>query len=279
MSTQEPIGNGSTERPPLFVHRRGTGPLPCVLIHGLGDGAHVWMDLLWNLPAGYQAFAVDLRGHGNSPRSADGRYLVSQHATDVIQTLDMLRVDRAVLVGHSMGGDIAARVTIAHPERVAALVMVDVGMEPRQQVVFNANLKLYRSMRTYASVDEYLETLVRTRPLAPIELLRHCATEALEGSPETGFRLRVDPRFFQPANHPRNDTRLNFEMVSGIVCPTLLVRGALSAVLPKADAIKLAAAIPDCALQEISGAGHAPMLENPVVFREHIHAFLNRVEK
>src|SRR5215471_21206345 len=118
MSTREPMDHGSTERAPLFIHRWGEGSVPCVLIHGLGDGAYVWMDLLRNLPAGYEAFAVDLRGHGNSPRSADGQYLVSQHTADVIQALDSLRIDRAVLIGHSLGGEIAARIAIARPERV-----------------------------------------------------------------------------------------------------------------------------------------------------------------
>jgi pimeloyl-ACP methyl ester carboxylesterase len=120
---------------------------------------------------------------------------------------------------------------------------------------------------------------VHKRPLAPLELLQHCATEALEGNPESGFRLRVDPKFFTPANHPRNDTRLGWEMYSRIACPALLVRGAVSAVLPRAVAIRLAAAIPDCRLHEIRGSGHTPMLENPAAFREQVCSFLGQVRE
>ena len=278
MEQHQPMERGISERAPLFVHQTADGgSSPCVLIHGFGEGAYVWTDLVRHLPPDYRAFAVDLRGHGYSPRSADGQYLVRLHMADVVETLDRLALERVVLIGHSMGGDIAMRIAIAQPARVAALVIVDVGIEPRHEVVFSTNLALYRSLRAYPSIDEYLATLVRKRPLAPLDLLRHCATEALEGTPESGFRLRLDPKFFTPANHPRNDTRLDWDMYARIACPTLLVRGAVSAVLPKSVAARLAAAIPGCSLHEIQGAGHTPMLENPAAFRAEVNGFLDGI--
>jgi pimeloyl-ACP methyl ester carboxylesterase len=275
MSSRE-FGQTPTERPPLFLHQWGGGSTACMLIHGLGDGAYVWWALVRNLPAGYRAYAVDLRGHGYSPRSVDGRYPVLQYVTDVVETLDALALDRVVLVGHSLGGEIAMRIAAAHCERVAALVVVDCGMEPAEsgrRMVLN----LWSGLRVYATMEEYLRWLARTRPRVAVELLRHCAVEALEGSAEKGFTPRVDPEVFVRSNHPRKDLREDWAMLAQIRCPTLIVRGLGSAVLSKAAAVRMAAAIPRCTLREIEGAGHAVMLENPVAFREHLSSFLLEV--
>ena len=276
MSKDELTEQASMERPPLFVHQGGTGNTPCVLIHGYADGAYVWVDLLRNLPADYRAFAVDLRGHGYSPRSADGQYLTHQHVGDVIETLDLLGFDRLVVIGHSMGGDVAIRVALAQPHRVAALVIVDFGLEssPAGKLVMK---NLWHSLRVYATTDEYLQSLTRTRPLVCLELLKYCAAEALEGSVETGFKLRLDPRFFSSVNDPRQNVRVQWETLARIACPTLLLRGASSSVLSRAVASRMAASIPNCTLREIKGAGHTPMLENPCEFRQEVSQFLSEV--
>ncbi len=262
---------------PLFVHRSGSGGTPCVLIHGLGDGAYVWTDFVRHLPADYQALAVDLRGHGYSPRSAGGQYFTHQHVADVTATLDRLGLERPVLIGHSLGGDVAMRIAIAQPQRIAALVIVDFGPEsgPSGMRVIH-NLK--HSMREYATVQEYLRWLTRTRPMISAELLEHCAVESLEGSAEGGFRLRVDPAIFW-ANAPHRNPKIEWAALASIACPTLLLRGAASAVLPKAVAEKMAAAVPDCTLLEVSKSGHAIMLENPGAFRQCVCDFLNRLRE
>lgn len=266
----------AAERPPLFVHRWGTGGVPCVLIHGFGDGAYVWSDYARNLPTGYRAIAVDLRGHGHSPPSPDGLYFTHRHATDVIEMLDRLGLDRVVLIGHSLGADIALRIAIAEPERVSALVVVDFAPESSRtglHVIHN----LAQSVREYASAEEYLRWLVRIRPMASIELLKHCAAEALDGSAETGYRLRIDPKIFSLAHAPSNNASLDWALLSRIACPALLLRGANSSVLSRAAAEKMAAALPDAVLHEIGNCGHAVMLENPVAFRDHVNRFLSQM--
>jgi pimeloyl-ACP methyl ester carboxylesterase len=269
----------AVERSSLAVHQWGTASRPCMLIHGFGEGAYVWVDFVRNLPPGYRAYAVDLRGHGSSPRSPDGLYPRQRHVSDVIETLDTLRLNRLVLIGHSLGGDIATRIALAQPNRVAALVIVDLGLELRDTAARRMNGNLWHSMHAvYSGPEEYLRELMRARPLASIDLLRHCAAEALQGSPETGFRSRLDWRIVSPANNPRNDSQLSWDMLAQIACPTLLLRGASSSVLPRIVAEKMAGAIPGCALREIRNAGHAPMLENPQEFRELVGQFMSTVQ-
>jgi len=129
-------------------------------------------------------------------------------------------------------------------------------------------------VRVYASIEEYLQWQVRIRPLASFELLRACAAEALEGSEETGYTLRVDPAIYSFANAPSKNPGLQWEALERVECPTLVLRGTNSAVLPRAVATRMAAAIPDCALLEIERSGHAIMLDNPAAFREHVRRFL-----
>jgi len=246
-----------------------------MLIHGLGEGAYIWTDLARHLPSDYSAFAVDLRGHGRSPRSADGRYVVDHYVADVVAALDSLGLERVILIGHSLGGDVVTRIATEHSERIAALVVVDCGMEsgePGRRMVLN----LWYSLRVYATAEEYLQWLTRLRPLVSPELLKHCVAEALKGSEETGFTLRVDPAVFLRPNHPRKDNR-DWAILPRIKCPTLILRGANSAVLPKAVAIRMATTVPNCSLQEIEKAGHAVMLENPSAFREQVFKFLLQV--
>ncbi len=249
-----------------------------MLIHGLGDGAYIWADFARHLPADYRAFAVDLRGHGYSPRSADGLYFTDRHVADLIDTLDRLGLDRVVLIGHSLGAEIALRLAIARPERVAALVAVDFAPESNPtglRVIHN----LVNSVRLYATIDEYLQWLARTRPMASMEMLRYCAAESLEGSADQGFRLRIDPQILSLAHAPSSNASLEWTLLARVACPTLILRGSSSAVLSKAAAERMAATLPHCTLQEITRSGHAIMLENPAGFREHVAAFLREVRE
>jgi pimeloyl-ACP methyl ester carboxylesterase len=107
----------------LFYTVDGAGP-SMVLVHGLGADSHDWNMQIPELARWYRTIAVDLRGHGASSVPATG-YGIDDSVDDVVAVLDALHVDRAVVVGHSLGGLIVAALAIAHPDRVAALVEVD----------------------------------------------------------------------------------------------------------------------------------------------------------
>lgn len=95
-----------------------------VLLHGMGEATTSWEPVLADLARlGYRAIALDARGHGDSDRP--GVYSYELLRDDVLDVLDALRIDRCVLVGHSMGATTAGLVTAAAPDRVAALVLED----------------------------------------------------------------------------------------------------------------------------------------------------------
>jgi pimeloyl-ACP methyl ester carboxylesterase len=106
---------------------------PVILLHGWGASLYMFRHALALLPPrGFRAIAVDLRGYGLSdhPR-ASGAYSLAAYLGDLEALFDALGIDRAMLVGQSMGGGIALHYALSHPERVARLVLINpVGLVP-----------------------------------------------------------------------------------------------------------------------------------------------------
>jgi pimeloyl-ACP methyl ester carboxylesterase len=109
----------------LAVDDSGLGGLPVVLLHSAAGNSTQWARQLEYLRLSRRAVALDLRGHGRSDPARDGDYSIAGMAGDIAAVADSLRLDRFVLVGHSMGGGVALAYAGTHPERVAGLLLVD----------------------------------------------------------------------------------------------------------------------------------------------------------
>ncbi|MGH6942978.1 MAG: alpha/beta fold hydrolase, partial [Geminicoccaceae bacterium] len=99
------------------------GP-PIVILHGLLGSARNWSTIAKRLAPAHRVIAVDLRNHGASPWADEVGY--EAMADDVRALLARLGLDAPAVVGHSMGGKVAMRLALAHPERVGRLVVVDI---------------------------------------------------------------------------------------------------------------------------------------------------------
>lgn len=116
-----PRGNGE-----LAVFRYGpTGGKPLLAIHGVTSSHLAWQWFADELTE-YTIYAVDLRGRGDS-RDVGGPYGMSVHADDMDAVLEHLRIDRATIMGHSMGAFVAAAMLHRHPHRFERLILVDGG--------------------------------------------------------------------------------------------------------------------------------------------------------
>jgi pimeloyl-ACP methyl ester carboxylesterase len=105
---------------------------PVVVLHGGAHDAKHWADVCRCLPAQLRCIVPDQRGHGASDRAPDGDYSCAAQVGDLVALLSALAIDRCALVGHSMGGLNALRFAGTWPERVSALVLVDVSTETRR---------------------------------------------------------------------------------------------------------------------------------------------------
>ena len=108
----------------LRVDDGGTGGVPIVFVHSFAGSKSHWAGQLAEFRKTRRAVALDLRGHGQSERPAGGDYAIESLATDIAAVADGLDLHRFVLVGHSLGGAASIAYAAAHPERVAALVLV-----------------------------------------------------------------------------------------------------------------------------------------------------------
>lgn len=263
--------------PRIHIDRYESEAPACLLVHGGGDGAFVW-DLFAPILANrYTTIAVDLRGHGDSGWDPNRRYEMNGHLSDLINVIDRSRVDRLVLVGHSLGAHIAIRLYPTFATRIAASVLVDYAPELNSQGIEHARALMSESLRFYPTVDHYTEWLKSTRHLAALRTLERMASRSLRRVGD-GFRPKLDPAILDafPRTTP-DEAHLLWDLLEKQNCPTLVVRGAGSAVLSQPVANRLAKVLPRGELATVNAAGHSVMLDNPAEFERIVIGFLDRV--
>jgi pimeloyl-ACP methyl ester carboxylesterase len=250
----------------------GSGAKTCVLVHGFGDGIHIWEDLIQSLGPLFRIVAVDLRGHGDSGWDPQGSYKIQDYVDDVLLLIDTICNDRFSLVGHSLGGEIAIRVAADRKQSVAGVAIVDFGPTLNQMGTDRVLSDFNTSIRTYDSVADYVAWLRERRPLAPPALLERIAKNALRLQADGRAVLKCDPAIGKRAE-VRNTEPL-WDMLTLIACPTLVIRGTGSAVLSSQTAEQMVKKLVNGRLRTISGAGHAVMTDNPREFCDEVRSFL-----
>jgi pimeloyl-ACP methyl ester carboxylesterase len=264
------------DEPVLHLRRAGSGRHSCLMIHGFGEGGYVWDRVLPAIASRYDAIAPDLRGHGDSAWDAEARYDVQAHIDDVVHVIRALDLHRLVLVGHSMGGEIAIHVAAQCADRVAGLVIVDFGPCLNPEGIAMVRAEIEAANRVYSSVEEYASWLSKRRPLIAKEVLLSLAQCALRAHPGEGFRLKVDPAITRSQCRQSNaasDAGL-WSLLSRMAWPVLVVRGAGSAVLSRNVAERMIEIMPDARLETVPAAGHGVILDNPKGFEAAIRPFL-----
>jgi pimeloyl-ACP methyl ester carboxylesterase len=108
----------------LAYEERGSGSAAFVFIHGWTCDRSFFAPQAEHFAKRHRTVSVDLRGHGESDKP-NGAYTISTFADDVAHVIGALNLGKVIAVGHSMGGVTALQLAAAHPDRVAAIVMVD----------------------------------------------------------------------------------------------------------------------------------------------------------
>ncbi len=246
-----------------------------ILIHGFGDGAFVWDGLLSHFEPSRSLMTVDLRGHGDAPRDTPSTYHPAAYAADLVSLIDELTQVDVVLVGHSLGAEVAIRAAAARAERIAGLVIVDGGPGLNEE----AALALLQHMATlpwrYRTVAEYESSLTEWHPLASADVLRRYAMGALRATPDGAFELKLDPAL--RSGLPPADVPAIWSSLQSIRCPALLVRGAASAFLSHRSAAYVCTRVRTCRLVTVPRAGHAIPLDNPQGLHSVVTSFLAEV--
>jgi len=255
------------------------GRPPMLFLHGGGLNVHTWDLVCAALKPERHCLALDQRGHGDSEWSPVMDYATESHAEDLDAFVSHRGLDRFVLVGMSLGGANALAWAGRHSDRLAALVLVDVGPEVRQAGV--RKIAAFTSEATpLDSVDDFIAKALAFNPRRDATLLRRSLLHNLRRMPDGKWMWKYDQRHRGRAMDPAAAARrreLLWSAVSKVSCPTLVVRGAESDVFHDEDAERLAGALPDGRWVKIANAGHTVQGDNPAGLLVALRQFLGDV--
>lgn len=215
-----------------------------VLVHGLAGSTRWWGATIPTLSRSYRLYLVDLPGFG-SMRRAPGGFVLREASAWLLAWMRAAGLERAHLVGHSMGGYICLRLAAHSPQSVERLVLVDPAGVPSGRAAVG-----------------HLWPLVMESVLASPDLLPIMVGDALRAGPQTVWRAAMDLL--------AQDAR---EELHHVQTPTLLVWGERDALVPLTLGYVLRREITCSRLLVIKGARHTPMIDSPREFNRALLDF------
>jgi pimeloyl-ACP methyl ester carboxylesterase len=244
-----------------------------LLLHGFGEGGYIWECTRDVLGSVWSIVVPDLRGHGDSGRSRSGRYDLDLYIDDVLSVIDQLRLERIGLIGHSMGGRIAAYIATRRPARAVALALLDTNLDnPSAKAIVCDGFQ--RNLRRYACVNDYAEWLLSTRPLLSERMANMLAQGALRKC-EAGFELKVDPAIIDGYDEQQTSGNIDFSTLLELIrCPSIVIRGIGSAILNGQSAKEMAVRLRSAVLVSIQNSGHGVVTDNPISLNQILYEFI-----
>ncbi len=249
----------------LYACAEGDGT-PLVLTHGLGDDHRFWNPCVETLAQHHRVVRWDVRGFGRSGKPR-GPYDLPMFATDLLHVLDALEIERAHLVGLSMGGVIAQRFLLDHPQRLRSAVLVSTSSEISEKATANW-LRLADRVETkgFGRIDA-------SRSFAPGFATAHPDIVAAAGA-QTASN---DPAGYAAAARAVSDYHFT-QQLTAVRMPVLVVQGLDDQLTPPGGSVKMSRAIPYSRLLMLPGAGHSLPVEQPLLFASIVLAFIGALD-
>lgn len=257
--------------------------VPVLCLHGLTRNSRDFEIIGPRIAAlGRRVLAQDVRGRGRSDWDADpARYQAPVYAQDALRVLDALRIERAVWIGTSMGGIISMMAAGMAPDRMAGVVLNDIGA-----VVEGVGLRRIAGYvgkgGPVADWSEAAEAVRRTNgdafPRADADFWMLMAQRMFRQRADGRLEADYDPAIAGPGPAPDSPSMELWPVFDALASiPTLVVRGALSDILSREGAQAMKARKPDLEIAEVPAVGHAPTLDEPPAWLPIVD-FLARVD-
>jgi len=240
---------------------------PLLLVHGFPLDHTIWATQIETFAPERRVIAPDLVGFGRS--GPEGRTSLDDHADDLVALLDILGVDRAVVVGLSMGGYVALALWQRHPSRCAGLVLAcsRAGADSEAGRAGRYQMAIAVGERGVAAVAEAL--LPRILGAEAGDALRDEVRATMQRQPPAGVIAALK------AMAARADFTA---LLPGLALPVLVVCGAEDALIPAAESRAMVRQVPGARLVVVPGAGHLVCREQPGAFNAALRAFLEAVD-
>ncbi len=226
----------------IYYELAGAGP-PVILIHGLGGSTRWWRHSIPAFSRHFRVHAIDLIGFG---ASRPGRFVLDDAGFRLVRWMDRLTIARAHIVGHSMGGYIAAEMAADFPDRIDKLVLVNAAAMPLESGPRLLARRLKIDWRTFPMrlVPILLQDTWRAKPWTIWNAARQLLSRDLR--PKLN-RIRAS---------------------------TLVVAGAHDTLIPASDSEALSRIIPNAAYTCLPNSGHNCLWDRPIEFNEAVIRFL-----
>ncbi len=240
-----------------------------ILLHGIGDNAHIWDRFARKAFRYLRIIALDQRGHGRSDWLRPPAYTCGDYVADLEGWMDAMRLKDVILLGHSMGALHATQYAALHPESVSALIHVDIEACPPE---WNKKylLNLYDQLpESYDSLENYVSDARKNSPYADEALLLEIASRSLDQGKNGKFYHQFDREVL--FHFDRYDLR---PFLKRIRCPALAVRGEESRVMRDSAAREMSSEIPGGRFAAIPRAAHPVHTDNPQAFETTVIGFL-----
>ncbi len=236
---------------------------PIVLVHGLFGSLDNLGILARDLVADHHIIQVDMRNHGLSPRSPEMNYPAM--AQDLLDTLDDRQIEKAIFIGHSMGGKAVMALTALAPERVERLVAIDIAP---------VDYHVRRHDEIFAAINAVTDAQASSRQQAASVMRQHLQEEGV-----IQFLLKsfVDGewRFNVPVLWDQYPHIVGWETIPAWEHPALFIPGGNSPYVTEAYREQLLAQFPQARAHVIAGAGHWVHAEKPEAVLRAIRRYLS----
>lgn len=246
----------------MDVHVRETGRgTPLILLHGFASTLHTWGSWQARFSERFRVISLDLPGSGLTGPNAVGEYSQDYMLTFLDEFLRTMKVDTCYLVGNSMGGELAWRYALLHPERVKKLVLIDAAGWPRSPDELPMAIRLART--------PYL------RDLFPYIGLRALTAKSLSEVyvDQSKVTDSLIDRYYQLQRRPGNRAAMiqrinsirftNTDKLASLKMPVFILWGDTDNWIPLKHAYQFQKAIPNSKLVVFANTGHVPQEEAP----------------
>lgn len=259
----------------LFYRKEGNGP-PLVIIHGLYGSSDNWVNMGRRLAENYTVYMIDQRNHGRSPFAGEHTYNAMRD--DLVAFFKQHQIERASILGHSMGGKTAMWFAADYPEKVEKLVIADIApkdymlLKDESQFYLHRNILLalkeidFNTVKSRKEIDDLLSERIDSGIIRQF-LLKNVTKDKKSGL----YRLRINTdvlynyldEIVNGVNHRWFDARIPITSY-----PVIFIRGLKSNYIMDEDIPMIKEIYPDASIIDIPDAGHWLHVEKPDEFME-----------
>jgi pimeloyl-ACP methyl ester carboxylesterase len=261
----------------LFFRKEGIGP-PLVIIHGLYGSSDNWINIGKRLAEKHTVYMIDQRNHGRSP--FDKSHTFDDMRNDLFEFFEKQKIEKAIVLGHSMGGKVAMWFALDYPEKIEKLVIADIApknyllLKEDSQFFLHQNILLamqeidFTKIKSRNDVDDYLSQKIDNERIRQF-LLKNVARDKTRKQ----YKWRINA----PVLYDHLD-----EIVSGVNkkwfddripitnYPVIFIRGMKSKYILPEDEKLINEIYPDATIVDIPEAGHWLHAEQPQKFMEAV---------